>query len=621
MAIVRRNGRSALLASVLLLHWLIGAHSQESWPSFEAEAAADILISEVRVRKGVEETSDAIRLRMDEVFNEELPVIPPTDEYSAKAEEAIEYINALQQNEVDSANTLTASAASSLDPEAFSGSEDIVMHSSTPSAEPLPVVVVEAESLTKNIDELTKEPQVQAKEFDSFVDKRKVSEPVDQHRGTSSTEPDPVPSLSVSASTGGILDAILDDHTESKSVAYNDNPTAISSEESEISYPSHPNDTEVSDNHILPSPDSIAAMQNNLPATVDASVESISSIVENSSNITRKTDSPDSSSASTAYQKPYCGIWGTCRRKHTYNVSLLFQFFQYNILGNKTEYLFSDPHVEAIKITNAAFKMANAEESSVLLSTKPTNEFVDGLDDFDKFFEGVDPPDELDVGAGSSIREVLMGQGTRIIIKRLKMGVAPVLKAFVASRNKVLRRLQDDTGNLSLMNEAKFGAARQWLVVTTRKLFRATRRVVDNVMEGNFEGILDAFDSGNDDDDLSYGYDFDPLPIKEFKSPTENTAHAAKPYSADSQRSPTSKIKESIPRQQSDADMDELIRLMGLSPDSSPTSTRETKAPISTDKPLTSSKAPSIDSSSANGASRKPSMEKEREELLRQLGL
>ena len=27
------------------------------------------------------------------------------------------------------------------------------------------------------------------------------------------------------------------------------------------------------------------------------------------------------------------------------------------------------------------------------------SDFVEGLDDIDKFFEGVDPPDELDVGA------------------------------------------------------------------------------------------------------------------------------------------------------------------------------------------------------------------------------
>ena len=48
-------------------------------------------------------------------------------------------------------------------------------------------------------------------------------------------------------------------------------------------------------------------------------------------------------------------------------------------------------------------------------------EFVTGLDEIDKFFESVSPPDELDVGAdGSSMQDVLVGQGLKIIFKRAK---------------------------------------------------------------------------------------------------------------------------------------------------------------------------------------------------------
>jgi len=47
--------------------------------------------------------------------------------------------------------------------------------------------------------------------------------------------------------------------------------------------------------------------------------------------------------------------------------------------------------------------------------------FVDGLDEIDKLFESVDVPDELDVGAdGSSMQDVLVGQGLKIAWKRAR---------------------------------------------------------------------------------------------------------------------------------------------------------------------------------------------------------
>lgn len=50
--------------------------------------------------------------------------------------------------------------------------------------------------------------------------------------------------------------------------------------------------------------------------------------------------------------------------------------------------------------------------------------FVEGLNDIDKFFEGVEPPDELDVGAsGSSIQEVLVGKGREILIKKAHQAI------------------------------------------------------------------------------------------------------------------------------------------------------------------------------------------------------
>ncbi|GKY95138.1 hypothetical protein MPSEU_000477700 [Mayamaea pseudoterrestris] len=257
-------------------------------------------------------------------------------------------------------------------------------------------------------------------------------------------------------------------------------------------------------------------------------------------------------------QQPYCAIWGTSRRKAPLNVSLLFTFFQYDILNNKTDHIFSDPQIEAAQLVNAAFEKVFEDKTSNLpLSIKPTNEFVDGLDDIDKFFEGVDAPEELDVGAGTSIREVLMRQGTRIIIKRTKMGLELIRRTVTAARTKAVERIRDDAGN-----RASVEAARQWLAVKLRKVIQATRRVVDDLMEGNFEGIMDAFGS-DDDDDTTFD---ERLIMDELESLTGRKKMIA------ASNSPASSAPDGVEHKRSevDAEIEDLIRLMGISPELSP---------------------------------------------------
>lgn len=51
-------------------------------------------------------------------------------------------------------------------------------------------------------------------------------------------------------------------------------------------------------------------------------------------------------------------------------------------------------------------------------------DFISGLDDFDKFIENVEPPDELDVSAaGMSMQEVLVQQGITIVLNRIRRGI------------------------------------------------------------------------------------------------------------------------------------------------------------------------------------------------------
>ena len=52
-------------------------------------------------------------------------------------------------------------------------------------------------------------------------------------------------------------------------------------------------------------------------------------------------------------------------------------------------------------------------------SSDVNSNFIDGIDDLDKFLEEVDTPDELDVAHGSSMQEVLVGKGVQILVKKV----------------------------------------------------------------------------------------------------------------------------------------------------------------------------------------------------------
>ena len=317
-----------------------------------------------------------------------------------------------------------------------------------------------------------------------------------------------------------------------------------------------------------------------------------------------------------AYPQPYCGVWGTCRRNRAVNVSLLFKFFEYDILGNKTEYTFPDPHIEATRITNAAFEKAK-DHRGPRTSTRPS-ELLEELpvDEINLLFEGVDAPDELDVGAGgSSIQEVLMGQGSRIVVTRLKLGLYLVLKALRTLKDSLMARIQDEDGNLNLLSDESIEMARKWAMTTLARIIAVTRRVVDEIRDGNFEGILDAFGSDDDDDFASVDHSRQPVNQNSARS----DAYISEPTRVNSQNRHASSATINNGGGRVDSEMEELVRLMGLAPEA---------API---KPASIAKSPSSISKSqvANGdrgdrlgeGSPKPAMDKEMDELLRQLGV
>ena len=110
-----------------------------------------------------------------------------------------------------------------------------------------------------------------------------------------------------------------------------------------------------------------------------------------------------------------------------------------------------------------------------------SSDFVEGLDDIDKFFEETDAPEELDVGySGSSIQEVLMGKGREILVKRVRLGVEIVKNFFKSIKSKFNKQFRDEDGNFSFdFREAAVGV---W--VTMSRLISRIAQFVDELIEG-----------------------------------------------------------------------------------------------------------------------------------------
>jgi hypothetical protein len=131
----------------------------------------------------------------------------------------------------------------------------------------------------------------------------------------------------------------------------------------------------------------------------------------------------------------------------------------------------------------------NSSQPSSFKGKRSVNaEFVEGLDDLDKFFEGVDPPDELDVGAaGTSIQDVLMGQTSKIIIKRVTLAAKYVSKAFKNIKVRVSEHFSGDGQKMRMPDKGnlkdKASEAGKWLVDVGKKLLVKGRELYESFFE------------------------------------------------------------------------------------------------------------------------------------------
>ena len=117
-------------------------------------------------------------------------------------------------------------------------------------------------------------------------------------------------------------------------------------------------------------------------------------------------------------------------------------------------------------------------------------ELVEGLEDIAKFFEGVDPPDELDVGAdGSSIEEVLMGQSSKIILKQTSLRFNYVKESVTAVKERLTDLFQDEDWNFATM-DAKQIAQSVW--TTAKQIFSTPQGILGDLFKS--EDLDEEFD-------------------------------------------------------------------------------------------------------------------------------
>ena len=164
------------------------------------------------------------------------------------------------------------------------------------------------------------------------------------------------------------------------------------------------------------------------------------------------------------------------------------------------------------------------------------SEFVEGLDDIDNFFEGVNPPDELDVGYGSSIQDVLMDKGKHILLKKVRGAVRWIKIGWQVMGRKLEERISEfqlpfqkiegttstasdiDAEAANSSKSVETSAQRDQLLKSTKEALVTAWKVGKQTVEviSDFvDGLLDRFDDRGEEDSANFddfnGFDLDNL--------------------------------------------------------------------------------------------------------------
>jgi hypothetical protein len=185
----------------------------------------------------------------------------------------------------------------------------------------------------------------------------------------------------------------------------------------------------------------------------------------------------------------YTTVWG--RKRHDIGAKALQSIHVQMDLGHPASIAADEEIVHtATDVDTGSLDPSDGDETEIDVtdtSGQPiksvNDEFVKGLDDINKLFEHVQPPDELDVGAaGSSMQEVLMGQGAQILRKRVRVGVEHVKNFFSQHRN--------GPESVALVPKKLIDNARTWLIMSWEHISRRVRHVVMDALSDG-EDILD----------------------------------------------------------------------------------------------------------------------------------
>jgi hypothetical protein len=243
------------------------------------------------------------------------------------------------------------------------------------------------------------------------------------------------------------------------------------------------------------------------PAGIEEPQAAASNSFENMANLAQQrqeSSPPPPKKAAPLEEQDYSGTWGLyLQNERPADLDLLYLVFQDHLnrlAGGSYQ----------SKVTEARFPLGmgsddEENEADMLLKREGVarikksvnSEFVEGLDDIDKFFEGVDPPDELDVGAGgSSIQDVLMGQGRQILFKRIRLAFQMIRRAVASTKNKIgstwtslVTRFRSEDGKFTVKKEDFVDAAKGlWNFCVAA--FRLIVKFIDDLLEG---------DDGSDD--------------------------------------------------------------------------------------------------------------------------
>lgn len=208
---------------------------------------------------------------------------------------------------------------------------------------------------------------------------------------------------------------------------------------------------------------------------------------------------------------PVCGVWGKMQAQRRADLKVLYLLFENIELGGPRRKEIPNPEDWANQITEDGLKESRRARRNTSDVSSPSktheqddgssnetrtaksanSEFVDGLDDIGKFFEDVEPPDELDVGAvGSSIQEVLMGQGTRIVLKRLQMGLQFVRTTLLTAKEMFAQRFIDEDGNLTIVDQERLEAVAAWVWKSSKRLYHEAQTFLDKLVERGIAGGL-----------------------------------------------------------------------------------------------------------------------------------